>query len=95
MTSTELRGIPVVTFGENDPKIPVVVCLQVIIYFYYFFFIFYFEFDDISHTLFYLSQEWWGINEEMKVHAKRIHDQGYFVVVPDLYKGKMALEVLL
>jgi len=31
----------------------------------------------------------------MKVHAKRIHDQGYFVVVPDLYKGKMALEVLL
>jgi len=55
MTSTELRGIPVVTFGENDPKIPVVVCLQVIIYFYYFFFIFYFEFDDISHTLFYLS----------------------------------------
>jgi len=37
-------------------------------------------------------QEWWGLNEQIKDVAHRLVKQGYQVIVPDLYKGKIALE---
>ncbi|CAI2177435.1 10671_t:CDS:2 [Funneliformis geosporum] len=37
-------------------------------------------------------QEWWGINEQIKVHAQHIADNANtLAVVPDLYKGKLGL----
>lgn len=37
-------------------------------------------------------QEWWGINDQIKNHAKHIADMtGAETVVPDLYKGKLGL----
>jgi len=37
-------------------------------------------------------QEWWGLNEQIKEVAHRLAQQGYQAIVPDLYKGKIALE---
>ncbi|KAF7723772.1 hypothetical protein EC973_001685 [Apophysomyces ossiformis] len=37
-------------------------------------------------------QEWWGVNEQIKVHAQRIADNtGMHTVIPDLYKGKIGV----
>jgi len=38
-------------------------------------------------------QEWWGINDQIKQHAQYLADQGYVVLVPDLYRGKLGLDV--
>lgn len=35
-------------------------------------------------------QEWWGINEQIQAIAQRFADEGFLVVVPDLYHGKVA-----
>mmetsp|Transcript_8582 Transcript_8582/g.20670 ORF Transcript_8582/g.20670 Transcript_8582/m.20670 type:complete len:239 (-) Transcript_8582:68-784(-) len=38
-------------------------------------------------------QEWWGVNDQIKVHAQKIADLvGAEAVIPDLYKGKIGLE---
>ncbi|QWE05179.1 dienelactone hydrolase family protein [Polynucleobacter sp. JS-JIR-II-50] len=37
-------------------------------------------------------QEWWGLDEEVKAVADRFADAGYRALVPDLYRGKLALE---
>ena len=37
-------------------------------------------------------QEWWGLNEQIKGVADTLADAGYKVLVPDLYRGKLALE---
>ena len=37
-------------------------------------------------------QEWWGVNDQIKEVAHRLANEGYQVLVPDLYKGKIALE---
>ena len=37
-------------------------------------------------------QEWWGIDEEVKIHARKIAAQGYFALIPDLYRGKLGIE---
>jgi len=37
-------------------------------------------------------QEWWGVNDQIKGVAQRFADQGYRVVVPDLYRGKATVE---
>ena len=37
-------------------------------------------------------QEWWGLNHQIKEVAQRLAQQGYQALVPDLYKGKIALE---
>lgn len=37
-------------------------------------------------------QEWWGIDDEVKAHAKKISEQGYRTLVPDLYRGKLGVE---
>ncbi|MGH7810794.1 MAG: dienelactone hydrolase family protein [Candidatus Binatia bacterium] len=38
-------------------------------------------------------QEWWGLNDQIKGVADKLSAIGYRALVPDLYKGKLALEV--
>ena len=37
-------------------------------------------------------QEWWGLDDEVKNVANRLAKAGYRALVPDLYRGKLALE---
>ena len=38
-------------------------------------------------------QEWWGLNDQIKGVADNLANLGYRALVPDLYKGKLALDV--
>jgi carboxymethylenebutenolidase len=38
-------------------------------------------------------QEWWGLNDQIKNVANRLAGAGYRVLVPDLYRGNVAVEV--
>ena len=35
-------------------------------------------------------QEWWGLTDWIKDNAKRLAEQGYVALAPDLYRGKVA-----
>ena len=37
-------------------------------------------------------QEWWGMDDQIKEVADRLAGAGYRALVPDLYRGKLALE---
>ncbi|QWD84577.1 dienelactone hydrolase family protein [Polynucleobacter asymbioticus] len=37
-------------------------------------------------------QEWWGLDDEIKNVANRLAKAGYRALVPDLYRGKLAIE---
>ena len=37
-------------------------------------------------------QEWWGLDEQIKEVANRLAGAGFRALVPDLYRGKLALE---
>lgn len=37
-------------------------------------------------------QEWWGMNDQIKAVADKLAAAGYRALVPDLYRGKVALE---
>ena len=37
-------------------------------------------------------QEWWGLNEQIKGVADQLAKAGYRALVPDLYRGQLALE---
>ena len=38
-------------------------------------------------------QEWWGVTENIKKQALFISSKGYRCLVPDLYKGKLGVNV--
>ncbi len=38
-------------------------------------------------------QEWWGVTEQIKGVANRLAAAGYRALVPDLYRGKVSLDV--
>lgn len=38
-------------------------------------------------------QEWWGLNDQIKGVGDRFAELGYRTLVPDLYKGKVALDM--
>lgn len=38
-------------------------------------------------------QEWWGVNDQIKGVADKLAGLGYRALVPDLYKGKVTLDV--
>lgn len=38
-------------------------------------------------------QEWWGVNDQIKKQAVDwFHSQGYCTIVPDLYRGEVAID---
>ncbi|MGQ0653975.1 MAG: dienelactone hydrolase family protein [Betaproteobacteria bacterium] len=37
-------------------------------------------------------QEWWGLNDQIRGVADKLASAGYRALVPDLYRGKLALE---
>lgn len=36
-------------------------------------------------------QEWWGVDDQIKVHAAKIASKGYRVLIPDLYETNITL----
>jgi carboxymethylenebutenolidase len=41
---------------------------------------------------FVMIQEWWGINDQMRGLADRLAKQGFAVLIPDLYRGRLATD---
>lgn len=37
-----------------------------------------------------VAHEWWGLNAQIRSVARRLADQGYAAIVPDLYRGRVA-----
>ncbi|MGH7741486.1 MAG: dienelactone hydrolase family protein, partial [Candidatus Eiseniibacteriota bacterium] len=37
-----------------------------------------------------MVHEWWGLNDQIRDMARRMAQQGYYTIVPDLYHGKVA-----
>jgi carboxymethylenebutenolidase len=37
-----------------------------------------------------MVHEWWGLNAQIREQARRLSREGYVVIVPDLYHGKVA-----
>ena len=37
-----------------------------------------------------MVHEWWGLNDQIREMARKMAQQGYYTIVPDLYHGKVA-----
>jgi carboxymethylenebutenolidase len=40
-------------------------------------------------------QEWWGLTDWIKENARRLAEQGYVALAPDLYRGKVATDPMM
>ena len=40
-------------------------------------------------------QEWWGLTDWIKENAKRLAEQGYVALAPDLYRGQVATDPMM
>lgn len=45
--------------------------------------------DGINDRVVILIHEWWGLNDHIKDVARRYAEEGFTVVVPDLYRGNV------
>lgn len=43
-----------------------------------------------KHPAVIVIQEWWGLNSWVKLQARKLAEQGYVALAPDLYHGKVA-----
>lgn len=48
--------------------------------------------DDESRPAVIVIQEWWGLNEHIKDVTRRVAEQGYVALAPDLYHGVVTTE---
>jgi carboxymethylenebutenolidase len=48
--------------------------------------------DDMVYPGIVLIQEWWGLEPHIREIAQRLATEGFVVLVPDLYHGKIATE---
>lgn len=48
--------------------------------------------DDRVYPCIVLIQEWWGVEPHIRELAQRLASEGFVVLVPDLYHGKVATE---
>jgi carboxymethylenebutenolidase len=48
--------------------------------------------DIVNSPAIVVIQEWWGLNDQIKAVADKLAVAGYQALVPDLYRGKLALE---
>ena len=44
------------------------------------------------HPAMVVIQEWWGLNDWVKEQARKLADQGYVALAPDLYRGQVAAD---
>jgi hypothetical protein len=48
---------------------------------------------DLQVMICLLVQEWWGVTDDLKEIAVDISKRSYRALIPDLYKGKVGVEV--
>jgi carboxymethylenebutenolidase len=48
--------------------------------------------DQGPHPGIVVIQEWWGLSDWIKDNAKRLAEQGYVALAPDLYRGKVTTD---
>lgn len=46
--------------------------------------------DHATHPAIIVIQEWWGLNDWIKLQARKLAEQGYVALAPDLYHGQVA-----
>ena len=46
--------------------------------------------DHKAHPAVIVIQEWWGLNDWIKLQARKLAEQGYVALAPDLYHGQVA-----
>jgi carboxymethylenebutenolidase len=49
--------------------------------------------NEISEYGLVLIQEWWGLNKSIAKTADRVAKEGFRVIVPDLYRGKVSKDI--
>jgi len=45
--------------------------------------------EGVSEKVVILIHEWWGLNDHIKDVAQRYSDEGFTVIAPDLYRGRV------
>ncbi len=66
-----------IEFGKNGDKVPAYMARPD---------------DDGQHPGVIVIQEWWGLNEHIKDVTRRMAEEGYVAISPDLYRGQVAEE---